>query len=97
MYVGNEDDDGWLAIDAEDFDDLLQKSVGRGSGDTPDRDKMDVDGSTETAEAKLASEQATRLQELASKVEQFVEGEGDMTGAIFEEYVYQRHPPNSSY
>ncbi|KAF8922270.1 SGT1 protein-domain-containing protein [Mucidula mucida] len=85
LYVGNEDDDGWLAIDAEDFDDLLQKSVGRGSGDTPDRDKMDVDGSTETAEAKLASEQATRLQELASKVEQFVEGEGDMTGAIFED------------
>ena len=81
LYLGDEDDDSWLNIDAEDFDDLLQKAAGR-SGATDGVDNMDID---ETAEERLASDQASRLKDLASKVETFVEGEGDMTGARFEE------------
>jgi hypothetical protein len=48
---------------------------------------MDVDssGETESPEDKLASEQAKRLKDLATKVENFVEGEGDLEGARFEE------------
>lgn len=81
LYLGDEDDDSWLNIDAEDFDDLLQKAAGR-KGAADDLDSMNVD---ETAEERLASDQASRLKDLASKVEKFVEGEGDMTGARFEE------------
>jgi len=48
---------------------------------------MDVDqeGPAENPEQRLAAEQASRLRELATKVEDFVEGEGDLEGAKFEE------------
>lgn len=36
-------------------------------------------------EDQLAQEQATRLRDLAQKVEEFVEGKGDLEGAIFSE------------
>ena len=48
-------------------------------------DTMDVDEPGAKAEDRLASAQAAKLQELATKVEQFVEGEGDIEGARFEE------------
>ncbi|KAK0233331.1 SGT1 protein-domain-containing protein [Armillaria fumosa] len=80
-YVtAEEDNDEWLTIDAQDFDDLLQKS-----SKSKKSDDMDVDKSGETLEDKLASDQASRLKDLASKVEEFVEGEGDMEGAKFED------------
>lgn len=41
--------------------------------------------STESAEDKLVSEQAKQFKDLANKVESFVEGEGDIEGARFEE------------
>lgn len=47
-------------------------------------DTMDIDEPAK-AEDRLASAQAAKLQELATKVEQFVEGEGDIEGARFEE------------
>lgn len=82
-YVtAEEDNDEWLTIDAQDFDDLLQKS-----SKSQKSDVMDVDKSGETPEDKMASDQASRLKDLASKVEEFVEGEGDMEGAKFEEFV----------
>lgn len=86
LYVrGDEDDDAWLDLDAENFDEMLAKTVGRAPGDVV----MDVDDDDETdptkAEDRKANEQATRLKDLASKVEQFVEGEGDLGGARFEE------------
>lgn len=48
---------------------------------------MDVDKleTGKTMEDRLAKEQASRLQDLAQKVENFVEGEGDIEGATFEE------------
>jgi len=36
-------------------------------------------------EDRIAAEQASKLQNLAAKVEEFVEGEGDLEGATFEE------------
>ena len=45
-------------------------------------DDMDVD---ESPEDRLASEQAKKLKDLASKVESFIDGEGDVEGARFEE------------
>lgn len=48
-------------------------------------DTMDIDDPGAEAENRLASAQAAKLQELATKVEQFVEGEGDLEGAQFEE------------
>jgi hypothetical protein len=57
-----------------------------GQGDKLSRDtRMDVDSPDISEEDRVASEQAARLKDLASKVEQFVEGEGDIEGALFEE------------
>ena len=39
----------------------------------------------ESEEAELENEQASRLKSLAQKVEEFVEGEGDLEGARFAE------------
>jgi hypothetical protein len=39
----------------------------------------------ETEEDKLAKEQARRMKDLADKMEGFVEGTGDLEGAVFEE------------
>lgn len=39
----------------------------------------------EDAEDRYAQEQASKLQELAKKVEGFVEGKGDLEGARFDE------------
>jgi hypothetical protein len=41
--------------------------------------------SGEDAEDRYTQQQAARLQELAKKVEGFVEGQGDLEGARFEE------------
>ena len=50
---------------------------------------MDVDkaAADETDEDRFAKEQAARLRDLAKQVEDFVEGEGDLDGARFAEYV----------
>ncbi len=57
-----------------------------GRGNTSDQaNDMDVDTPEVPEEDRIASEQAARLKDLANKVEQFVEGEGDIEGARFEE------------
>jgi len=76
-----EEPDNWLDIDAENFDNMLQNMVPRRSGGV---EGMDVD----EKEEQLAQDQASKLKSLARKVEEFVEGEGDMEGARFEEYVF---------
>jgi hypothetical protein len=78
-----EDDETWLNIDAEEFENKLESTLGQGDKSVPDR-KMDVD-SLDASEDRVASEQAARLKDLASKVEEFVEGEGDIEGVLFEE------------
>jgi len=76
-----EDDDSWLNINEADFDALLEKNA---AGGKAAKESMDVDKPA-PSEDDLASVQAARLKDLANKVESFVEGEGDIEGARFEE------------
>ncbi|KAJ7462740.1 SGT1 protein-domain-containing protein [Mycena galericulata] len=77
-----EDSDQWLNVDAKDFENMLETTMG--SSKQPHT--MEVDpADDETAEDRLASDQASRLQNLATKVEEFVEGEGYLEGARFED------------
>ena len=78
-----EDSDEWLNIDAQTFDDMLEKSLGGKNKASPSN--MDTDVDEELSEDKLAREQAARMSDLAKKVEAFVEGEGTLEGAKFEE------------
>jgi hypothetical protein len=84
----NEEPDDWLDIDAQDFDNMLEQTMGASTSKArSDQNAMDVDKpeSGETSEDRIAAEQASKLQNLAAKVEEFVEGEGDLEGATFEE------------
>ena len=82
-----EDSDGWLNVDAQNFDDMLEKTMGasrsKRSGLPENMDIDNPEGRTE--EDRAANEQASRLQDLAQKVESFVEGEGSVGGAKFDE------------
>jgi hypothetical protein len=80
-----EDSDDWLNVDARDFDNMLEKTMGASKNEP--RDAMDVDKPEvwDTEEDRISTEQASRLQDLAQKVENFVEGEGHVEGAKFEE------------
>jgi len=85
--ISEEDSDNWLNVDGEQFENTLEKTMGL---PTPkiqlDTESMDVDKEQdEFPEDRVAAEQATRLKDLASKVEEFVEGEGDIEGARFED------------
>lgn len=86
---GEEDSDDWLHLDATDFDAMLEKTIGRSSANKSGQeilqDAMDVDAKTNDGEDPVVKTQATRLQELASKVEEFIEGKGDLEGAQFAE------------
>ncbi|KAF7784710.1 transcriptional regulator family: SGT1 [Agaricus bisporus var. burnettii] len=79
-----EDDETWLNIDAEEFENKMERALGQGDK-LAQGSEMDVDRPDVSEEDRVASEQATRLKDLASKVEQFVEGEGDIEGALFED------------
>ncbi|KAF9243859.1 SGT1 protein-domain-containing protein [Melanogaster broomeanus] len=69
------DSDEWMNIDEADLEDTLKRTMlGRDSSVT-----------TQAMDDKLAKEQTGRLRDLADKVERFVEGEGDIEGARFEE------------
>ena len=89
-----EDSDGWLNID----EDMLNGMLVRGSGSSwesklgpsqnsniealsPENGGTEEDG----GEDAITTEQADRLKKLAGKVEAFVEGEGDLEGARFDE------------
>ncbi|ESK98503.1 suppressor-like protein [Moniliophthora roreri MCA 2997] len=83
----NEDSDDWLNVDPESFEDMLGKSETKQQKGSKDPNAMDVDQpDTEMlSEDRVASEQASRLRDLAAKVEEFVEGEGDIEGARFKD------------
>ncbi|CDO70264.1 hypothetical protein BN946_scf184942.g64 [Trametes cinnabarina] len=83
---GEEDPDDWLNVDAADFDAMLEKTMGADKGKEKASDAMDVDAS-EDSEERVAKAQAARLKDLAKKVEEFVEGEGDLEGARFADEV----------
>ncbi|PFH49193.1 hypothetical protein AMATHDRAFT_81409 [Amanita thiersii Skay4041] len=80
----HEDNDDWLNVDIQDFDEMLEKTIGHPHHKT---DPMDIDepGRDVNPEERMASAQATKLKNLADKVENFVEGEGDIEGARFED------------
>ncbi|KAG9104956.1 hypothetical protein FRC06_005023 [Ceratobasidium sp. 370] len=79
---GNLDDDSteWLDVDESTFDSMLEQRFNR---------KATTEQSDLDAENKLAQEQASRLQELAKKVEGFVEGKGDLEGARFDDDILE--------
>ncbi|CAE6418354.1 unnamed protein product [Rhizoctonia solani] len=74
-----EDSTEWLQIDESTFDGMLkQKFNGKNTG-----------GQGADDEDQYAQDQATKLQELAKRVEGFVEGEGDLEGARFEDDILE--------
>ncbi|KAF7320025.1 SGT1-domain-containing protein [Mycena kentingensis (nom. inval.)] len=79
-----EESDEWLNIDAKDFETMLESTMGAGRTTTKPEDAMEVD-EDESPEDRIASDQAARLKNLASKVESFVEGKGDLDGALFDD------------
>jgi hypothetical protein len=83
-----EDSDDWLNVDAEDFECVLARRM-RISKDAPleNAHTTTQPRGQDTAEDRVAHEQASRLRNLAQKVEEFVEGEGGMEGAMFTEFV----------
>lgn len=84
-----EDSEEWLNVKAEDFDDMLNQKFGKSTQDTNKSSTMSVDGPADKdiaeQEEHLAKVQTSRLQDLAKQVEDFVEGEGDLSGAVFPE------------
>lgn len=82
-----EDPDDWLEITQRDLDQSLSAYMSTGthnrahiSQDT----NMDVQ-EEEGEEDEAATEQVAQLKRLAEKVDAFVEGKGDLSGAMFEE------------
>ncbi len=84
LLFDEEDPDDWLHIEAAGFDEMLEKTMGVSKDNEAASDPMNVDPQ-ETDEDRVARAQAERLRDLAKKVEQFVEGEGDLEGARFAE------------
>lgn len=90
-FSSTEESDDWLNVNAEDFDTMLEQKLGKSKGSGPpaetNSDVMDVDTDdvVKAEEDRQAKEQATRLNDLAKKVETFLEGKGDVEGAKFEE------------
>ena len=80
----DEDPDDWLDIDSADFDTMLENTLGSKSQSTETRMDVDTDENTDQEE-RIAEQQTAKLQEMAKKVEEFVEGKGDLEGARFKE------------
>ena len=81
-----EDSDDWLNVDADDFDAKLAETMQASKAVTGNKtasSKMDVDNDGD--EDEVAQDQAGKLQNLAKKVEKFVEGQGSLEGALLEE------------
>ena len=82
----DEDDDDWLTVSAEDFGSVWQEKMRLNDASSTSHE-MDVDHSShsETGENGVAKAQVAKLRDLASKVDAFVTGNGDVEGAMFEE------------
>jgi len=81
-----EDDDNWLTVSTENFDSILQEKMRPNDAPSTSRD-IDVDHSpdSENGEDGITKSKVAKLRDLASKVDAFVTGEGDVEGAMFEE------------
>lgn len=80
-----EDTDDWLNVDVQYFDDILEKTMGASRNKVQSAMDVDQPKDARTEEDSIANEQASRLKDFAAKVENFVEGQGDIEGAKFEE------------
>ena len=82
-----EDPEDWLNVDESQFDAMLEKAAGQPipSSSKEDPAATDVDGNQDLDEDRIANEQAEKLKKMAKKVEEFLEGKGDVDGARFQE------------
>nr|VWO94110.1 Uncharacterized protein [Ganoderma boninense] len=89
-----EDSDEWLNVDVTDLDATLEKTLHgeRVNGKENITDAMDVDDD----ENRVTKLQAERLRDLAHKVEDFLEGEGDLEGARFADEAFSDDEDNDS-
>lgn len=86
ISIREEDPEDWLNVDPSDFDTMLKQAVGHTQAVHTSETREDVVmPSPEDIEDHVANQQAERLRNLAKKVESFMEGEGDLEGAQFEE------------
>ncbi|TCD70672.1 hypothetical protein EIP91_002396 [Steccherinum ochraceum] len=84
LSTREEDSDAWLEIDEADFDEMLEKRLGRKSGSGEEAMNVDRDEDLDEEE-RITQRQTSKLQEMAKKVEEFVEGKGDLEGAKFQD------------
>lgn len=82
-----EDSDEWINVSPEDLDNALAEAGGLPTAEGSAMDAGDMQPQLD-GEAK-AQEQAKKLGKLAKKVEAFVEGHGDLDGAVFDECVHR--------
>jgi paraquat-inducible protein B len=77
-----------LDVNLESFDAMLEGSVAKKAPqDGPNTCDPDSGNAKPQEEDKFAEEQTSQLRTLARKVEDFVEGNGDLEGAVFSEWV----------
>ncbi|KAG2077012.1 SGT1-domain-containing protein [Suillus decipiens] len=91
MPDGPEDSDDWMNVNATNFDDMLERTRSQ-----PQSHEMDIDSTGDDAEERVAKEQANKLQDLAAKVQNFVEGEGDIEGVRFEDEAFSDEEDDGS-
>lgn len=94
VWDEGEDPDDWIEITQRDLEQSLNVYVNtRSHNRDPETQDTSMEIDKEVAEEdKTANEQAARLKRLAERVDAFVEGEGDISGAMFEEYVHSLVP-----
>ena len=81
-----EDPEGWLDVDPMDLDQSLKRYQRKEDpAQTISKDHDELLADQDDDEDMVANEQAGRLKDLAEKMEGFVEGEGAMEGALFDE------------
>lgn len=78
-----EDSDSWLDVDVTTLDTMLEQTLQ--VKPPPPSEAMPVDPPDENTEDDVTRQQTAKLQEMAKKVEAFVEGKGDLEGARFDE------------
>lgn len=78
-----EDSDDWMNVDAANFDDMLERTRSQSQSQG-----MNVDSTSVDVEEMVTEEQTNKLQDFAAKVQKFVEGEGDVEGARFEDEAF---------
>lgn len=81
-----EDPDDWLNVDPMELDHTLKQYHRQKDGLAPTKPDG-VDDMVDAGEDTVANEQAGRLKKLAERMEGFVEGEGALEGALFDELV----------